>query len=79
MKELKKAIDIAIKAHGKQKDDIGDAYIWHPFAVATYCKDERAKIAAILHDVVEHSFTTLDDLRAAGIGEDVVEAVGCMT
>ena len=79
MQELKTAINIAIKTHGKKKDDVGVAYIWHPFAVATYCIDERAKITAILHDVIECSPITLDDLRAAGIGEDVVEAVGCLT
>ena len=79
MNELQTAVEIAFKAHHGQKDKVGVDYIWHPITVATYCTGERAKITAILHDVVEDSDVTLDDLRKAGIGEDVIVAVGCLT
>jgi len=77
--ELSAAIRIATRAHEGQKDKVGVDYILHPLAVSSYCKTERGKIAAVLHDVVEDTDVTLDDLRAAGIGEDVVAAVDCLT
>jgi len=77
--ELSVATQIATKAHEGQKDKVGVDYILHPLTVSSYCKTERGKIAAVLHDVVEDTDVTLDDLRAAGIGEDVVAAVDCLT
>lgn len=77
--ELSMAVQIATKAHKGQKDKVGADYILHPLAVSSYCKTERGKIAAVLHDVVEDTDVTLDDLRAAGIGEDVVAAVDCLS
>jgi (p)ppGpp synthase/HD superfamily hydrolase len=79
MNEYKLALKIAKKAHKRQKDKVGVAYIKHPLAVSALCKSERGKIAALLHDVVEDTTVTLDDLRRAGISEDVVVAVDCVT
>ena len=47
------AIRLAIIAHYGQKDISGEAYILHPLTVADKCKTDKAKIVAILHDVVE--------------------------
>jgi len=77
--KLSVAMQIATKAHEGQKDKVGVDYILHPLAVSSYCKTERGKIAAVLHDVVEDTDVTLDDLRAAGVGEDVAAAVDCLT
>ena len=79
MSELSTALQLAARAHDGQKDRVGMDYVWHPISVAQYCKTERAKIAALLHDVVEDTDTTLEDLRDAGIGEDVIAAVDCLT
>lgn len=79
MDELSTALQIAAKAHAGQKDKAGADYIKHPLAVSEKCRSPRAKIAALLHDVVEDSDVTLDDLRAAGIGGDVIAAVDCLT
>jgi len=79
MKEYEIALNIATKAHEGQTDKSGIDYIEHPLTVSSYCASERAKIAALLHDVVEDSSVTLEDLLAAGIGADVIEAVDCLT
>ena len=79
MNELSIALQLAARAHDGQKRRSGEDYIWHPIAVAQFCKTERASIAALLHDVVEDTDTTLEDLRDAGIGEDVIAAVDCLT
>lgn len=77
---------LATTAHEGQVDKSGNAYIEHPRRVA-----ERAGIiapaelrdsavsAAWLHDVVEDTEVTLDDLRAAGFAEGVVRAVDLVT
>ena len=77
--EYEKALQIATSAHNGQKCWYGEDYITHPVTVSGLCKTERGKIAALLHDVVEDTHVTLDDLRAAGIGEDVVVAVDRLT
>ncbi|MDR3319256.1 MAG: GTP pyrophosphokinase [Clostridiales bacterium] len=76
---LSTALQIAVKAHDGQKDKAGVDYIWHPITVAGFCNGEKGKLAAILHDTVEDSDVTLDGLREAGIGEDIVTAVDCLS
>lgn len=70
---------IATQAHRGQVDKAGAPYIGHPERVAGHAAaaggDERVVAAAWLHDVVEDTDVTPDDLRAAGIPDDVVTAV----
>lgn len=73
------AISIAIEAHRGQKDKGGNPYILHPLTVASRQETEAGIIAALLHDVVEDSQYTLEDLRAAGFSSDVCEAVRLLT
>ena len=77
--EFCKALMLATKAHKGQKDISGEDYILHPITVSVYCITEKGKIAALLHDVVEDTDVTLDDLRAAGFGDDIVTAVDCLS
>jgi (p)ppGpp synthase/HD superfamily hydrolase len=77
--EYEKALRIATKAHDGQVSMTGEDYIMHPITVSGYCFTERAKIAALLHDVVEDTDVTLDDLRKAGFAEDIVTAVDCVS
>ena len=74
-----KALQIARKAHEGQKDKCGVDYIEHPIAVAAYCDSGIVKTAALLHDVVEDSDITLEALREAGIDDEIVKAVDCLT
>lgn len=78
---------IATHAHAGQTDKAGAPYIDHPRAVAAMVADAHrdphtvhaAVQAAWLHDVVEDTDVTLDDLRAAGFGQSVVSAVDSVT
>lgn len=79
MNLLEKAIGLALRVHQGQRDRYGRPYILHPLHVMLQMDSEREMIAAVLHDVVEDSDTTLDDLRAEGFPADVLEAVRLMT
>lgn len=73
------AFQIAQKAHEGQVDKAGKPYIEHPLRLAATFSDETRQCIALLHDVVEDSDITPDDLRKAGIPEAVVEAVVALT
>ena len=79
---LNKAIEIAARAHSGQVDKGGNPYIMHPLRVMlNFCESEleSVKICAVLHDVVEASDISLDDLRAEGFSDEVIAALGCLT
>jgi len=76
---LEDAIGLALSAHRGQTRPDGTPYILHPLRVMLSLADERDRIAAVLHDVVEDSPLTLDDLRAAGFDSEVVAAVDALT
>jgi (p)ppGpp synthase/HD superfamily hydrolase len=76
---LEKAIEIAVRAHAGQKQKDGSPYILHPLRVMGRVHTDDERTAAVLHDVVEDSAITLDDLRAAGFPEHVLEAVRLLT
>lgn len=75
----KKAMGIAYDAHMGQFDECGVPYVFHPLHVAESMTTETACCAALLHDVVEDTPTTLDDLRAQGMPPAVVFAVQLLT
>lgn len=75
----KKALRIAYDAHKDQVDRTGLPYIFHPYHLAEQMDTEDEVIVALLHDVVEDTDMTLDDLRAAGFSERVVNAVNLLT
>ena len=75
----KKAMKLCFKAHKDQVDKIGMPYVFHPFHVAEQMTDEVTTIVALLHDVVEDTDYTLEDIAAEGFGEDILEAVALMT
>ncbi|RKR92669.1 HD domain-containing protein [Micromonospora pisi] len=72
---------LAEAAHRGQVDKAGNPYIDHPRAVAKelYVHGDNAVMAGLLHDVVEDTNITLDDLRVAGYPEEVVAAVDSVT
>ncbi len=79
MANLEDAILLAATAHRGQRDKVGAPYILHPLRVMLRLEDEPARIAAVLHDVVEDTGRSLDELRRAGFSEEVVAAVDCLT
>lgn len=76
---LEDALALAAKAHKGQRDKAGQPYILHPVRLMLSVPDEPARIVALLHDVVEDTTTTMDDLRAAGYAEDLLAALDCVT
>ncbi|MBP2319728.1 (p)ppGpp synthase/HD superfamily hydrolase [Kibdelosporangium banguiense] len=72
---LEDAIRIAREAHGDQVDKSGNLYIYHPLRVMARVKGAHAQMAAVLHDVIEDTDVTAEDLRAAGCPEPVIVSV----
>ncbi len=75
----KKALRIAYSAHHGQRDKGGLPYIHHPLHVAERMTDELSCAAALLHDVVEDTDWTFDELAAEGIPAPVLEALQLLT
>lgn len=73
-----KAMRIAYAAHHGQFDYNGIPYIFHPIHLAEQMDDEISCCTALLHDVVEDTEVSLDDLRK-DFPEEVVEAVRLLT
>ncbi|MBO7364144.1 MAG: GTP pyrophosphokinase, partial [Lachnospiraceae bacterium] len=65
------AADIAKEAHAGQTDRGGTPYILHPLHVADRMPDEKRAVIAVLHDVLEDTDLTAEDLVRAGIPEDM--------
>lgn len=72
-------LSIALEAHRGQVDKAGEPYIWHPIRVAQACDSEETRCAALLHDVIEDSHFTAEDLLALGVPASVVDAVKVLT
>ncbi len=79
MSTLQRAIEIAVEAHHGQKDKNGMPYILHPLRLMFQMKSDSEKMAAVLHDVVEDSDWTLEQLKSEGFNGDVIEAVNLLT
>lgn len=79
MATLDRALQIAAKAHEGQTDKEGLPYILHPLRVMAACEGLDAQIVAVLHDVVEDTSVTLEDLRDGGFSAAILKAVQCVT
>ncbi|MCG7316826.1 HD domain-containing protein [Brevibacillus laterosporus] len=73
------AVLLATKAHANQQDKGGQPYILHPLRIMMYMPSDEARAVAVLHDVLEDTDVTADDLREAGFPKEVVEAVMILT
>ena len=75
----KRAMQITFDAHKNQSDKTGLPYIYHPFYLAEQMTDEISVCVALLHDVVEDTTATFDDLTAQGITTAVIEILKLLT
>ena len=75
----KKAMKFCYRGHKDQFDKSGIPYVFHPIHLAEQMTDEDTTIVALLHDLVEDTEFTLEDLRKEDFSETVVEAVALMT
>lgn len=75
----KKAMKIAFEAHKNQVDKNGIPYIYHPIHLAEQMKTEYEICVALLHDTVEDTNITFDDLVKAGFPDEIIDALKLMT
>ncbi len=75
----KKAMRLAFAAHEGVTGKDGLPYVTHPLHVAEGAETEEETIVALLHDVVEDSDYTLEDLRSMGFPETALEALRLLT
>ena len=76
---LERAIEIAVSAHKGQVDKSGAPYILHPLRIMFSLKSEEEKIVGILHDVVEDSDWSFEDLIKEGYSENVIRGLKSVT
>lgn len=80
---IRKAFDIALEAHKNMRRKSGEPYIYHPIAVAQICAEEiglgtTSVVCALLHDVVEDTDLTLDDIQVQ-FGEKEAKIIDGLT
>lgn len=76
---IAKALEIAQTVHAQQVDKTGAPYLLHVMRVMYRGQTEDEKICGLLHDVVEDSATTFEDLQNAGFSEHIIAALRCLT
>jgi GTP pyrophosphokinase len=82
-RNMRLAYEIAVEAHSKQRRKSGEPYILHPIEVARICAEEiglgpTAIVCALLHDVVEDTEVTLDEIQEQ-FGERIAKIVDGLT
>jgi GTP pyrophosphokinase len=80
---LRTAFEMATNAHKTMRRKSGEPYIFHPIAVAMICVEEiglgvRSTICALLHDTVEDTDITLDDIKNE-FGNEIAKIVDGLT
>lgn len=81
--KIRKAFDLALDAHKDMRRKTGEPYIYHPLAVAQICAEEiglgtTSIVCALLHDTVEDTPITLEDIRH-GFGDKVAQIIDGLT
>jgi (p)ppGpp synthase/HD superfamily hydrolase len=79
MSTLERAIEIATRAHAGQVDKAGQPYILHPLRLMLAVRTTHERMAAVLHDVIEDTSLTSEDLVREGFPPVVIEAVQALT
>lgn len=77
--KTKMALKLCFEAHKEQIDKSGMPYVFHPFYVAEQMKTEETTIVALLHDLVEDTEYTMDDLIKMGFDKAITDAIALMT
>lgn len=75
----KRALKLCFAAHRDQTDKSGLPYVFHPFHLAEQMPDELTTVVALLHDVVEDTPYTLEDLAKLGFPQKVLSSLARLT
>lgn len=76
---LERAIAFAVEKHCGRKDSAGQPYILHPLRVMVAVTTEDEQVVAVLHDVVEDSDATFEDLERLGLSTAALGALRLLT
>jgi (p)ppGpp synthase/HD superfamily hydrolase len=79
MANLQRALEIAVESHKNQQQKDGSPYALHPIRLSLSLETEEQKIVAMLHDVVEDTDWTFEDLVGEGFSESVIAALRLLT
>ena len=74
-----KAMRACFTKHKEQVDESNVPYVFHPFHLAESMTSEYSTCVALLHDTIEDTDTTLEDLIDMGFPKEVVDAVKLLT
>lgn len=77
--KTKRAMKLCYEAHAGQTDKSGLPYVHHPLHLAEQMDDEDSTVTALLHDVVEDTHYSIEDLQGMGFGDNVIEALKLLT
>ena len=77
--KTKLALKLCFEAHKEQKDKSGMPYVFHPFHLAEQMQTEETTVVALLHDLVEDTEYTIEDLIRLGFGKPITAAIALMT
>ncbi|MHC5170907.1 phosphohydrolase [Acinetobacter johnsonii] len=79
MSTLEKAIALAATQHAGQLDKGGQAYILHPLRLMLQFSNLTLQIIAVLHDILEDTSTTAEDLEALGFNAEIIQSIQALT
>lgn len=79
MNLINRAVEIAIEVHKNQNDKNGEPYILHVLDVMMRGRNEVEKICGVLHDVVEDSEWTFEELELEGFSKEIIDVIKCLT
>ena len=71
----KKALKLCFEAHKEQVDKSGMPYVFHPFHLAEQMTDEATTVVALLHDVVEDTDITFEELKKQGYNNFTINEI----
>jgi len=76
---VERALQIAIEAHKNQKDKYGAPYLAHVTRVMNAGKTDDEKIVGVLHDVIEKTEWTFEQLQQEGFSNLIIDAIRCLS
>jgi len=79
MLTIRQALKYVNTKHASQTDKLGVPYIWHLIRVARKLKHKNEKLLALLHDVIEDTDTNIEEIKALGVCDEIIEALGLLT
>ncbi|CEN53483.1 phosphohydrolase [Capnocytophaga canis] len=76
---METALQIVIKAHANQTDKAGRPYIFHLLRVSEKGQTQTEKICGLLHDLIEDTDWTFEQLQQEGFSDEIIQVLKCVT